>query len=52
VFRCGHFLNVLAAFVTIAFVIFFLVVKPVTALMSLARTGSRGPSHPQVPRVP
>ncbi len=37
VFRYGHFLNALIAFVTIAFVVFFFVVKPVNALMSLAR---------------
>jgi large conductance mechanosensitive channel len=37
VFRYGHFLNVLIAFVTIALVVFFFVVKPVNALMSLSR---------------
>jgi large conductance mechanosensitive channel len=37
VFRYGHFLNVLLAFVTIAFVVFFFVVKPVNKLMSLSR---------------
>ena len=33
-FRYGHFLNALLTFVLIAAVIFFLVVKPVNALMS------------------
>ena len=37
VFRYGHFLNVLIAFVTIALVVFFFVVKPVNRLMELAR---------------
>jgi large conductance mechanosensitive channel len=37
VFRYGHFLNVLVAFVTIALVVFFFVVKPVNRLMSLGR---------------
>jgi large conductance mechanosensitive channel len=37
VFRYGHFLNVLLAFVTIALVVFFFVVKPVNRLMSLGR---------------
>ena len=35
-FRYGHFLNVLIAFVTIAFVVFFFVVKPVNALVLLS----------------
>jgi large conductance mechanosensitive channel len=35
-FRYGHFLNVLIAFVTIAFVVFFFVVKPINRLMELA----------------
>jgi large conductance mechanosensitive channel len=37
VFRYGHFLNVLIAFVTISFVVFFFVVKPINRLMELAR---------------
>jgi large conductance mechanosensitive channel len=37
VFRYGHFLNLLLAFLIIAFVVFFFVVKPVNALMSLSR---------------
>jgi large conductance mechanosensitive channel len=36
-FLYGHFLNVLIAFLTIAFVVFFFVVKPVNTLMSLSR---------------
>jgi large conductance mechanosensitive channel len=37
VFRYGHFLNVLIAFVTISFVVFFFVVKPINRLMELSR---------------
>jgi large conductance mechanosensitive channel len=37
VFRYGHFLNALIAFVTVAFVVFFFVVKPVNRLMSMAQ---------------
>jgi large conductance mechanosensitive channel len=33
-FRYGHFLNALIAFLTVAAVVFFLVLKPVNALMS------------------
>jgi large conductance mechanosensitive channel len=36
-FRYGHFLNVLIAFVTIAFVVFLFVVKPINRLMELSR---------------
>jgi large conductance mechanosensitive channel len=36
VFRYGDFLNALIAFVTIAVVVFFFVVKPVNALISLS----------------
>jgi large conductance mechanosensitive channel len=36
VFRYGDFLNALIVFVTIAFVVFFFVVKPVNALISLS----------------
>jgi large conductance mechanosensitive channel len=36
VFKYGHFLNALIAFVIIAFVVFFFVVKPINALNSLA----------------
>ena len=37
VFRYGHFLNALVAFLTIASVVFFFVVKPVNRLMELSR---------------
>ena len=37
VFRYGHFLNVLIAFVTVALVVFFFVVKPINRLTELAR---------------
>ena len=37
VFRYGHFLNVLIAFVIISFVVFFFVVKPINRLMELSR---------------
>jgi large conductance mechanosensitive channel len=36
VFKYGHFLNALIAFVIIAVVVFFFVVKPINALTSLA----------------
>jgi large conductance mechanosensitive channel len=50
VFRYGHFLNVLVAFVTIAFVVFFFVVKPVNKLVSLAqRRESPDPSTRKCP---
>ena len=37
VFKYGHFLNVLISFVTIAFVVFFFVVKPINRLMEMSR---------------
>jgi large conductance mechanosensitive channel len=37
-FRYGHFLNALLAFLVVAAVVFFLVIKPVNALLSRART--------------
>ena len=37
VFRYGHFLNALIAFVTIALVVFFFVVKPINRLTELSR---------------
>ena len=37
VFRYGHFLNVLIAFVTISFVVFFFVVNPINRLIELSR---------------
>jgi large conductance mechanosensitive channel len=38
VFRYGHFLNALLSFVLIAGVVYFLVVKPVNALMARRKT--------------
>ena len=38
-FRYGHFINALLTFVIIAAVVFFLVVKPVNALMARMKTG-------------
>jgi large conductance mechanosensitive channel len=37
-FRYGHFLNALLSFLIIAAVVFFLVIKPVNALLARART--------------
>jgi large conductance mechanosensitive channel len=37
-FRYGHFLNALLSFLIIAVVVFFLVIKPVNALLARART--------------
>jgi large conductance mechanosensitive channel len=50
VFRYGHFLNVLFAFVTIAFVVFFFVVRPVNTLVSLA--SRRDSPDPNTRRCP
>jgi large conductance mechanosensitive channel len=36
-FKYGHFLNALISFVIVALVVFFFVVKPMNALMSLAQ---------------
>jgi large conductance mechanosensitive channel len=50
VFRYGHFLNALIAFLIIALVVFFFVVKPVNALMSLSqRRESPDPSTRKCP---
>jgi large conductance mechanosensitive channel len=38
VFRYGHFLNTLVSFITIAAAIFFLVVRPLNALMARRKT--------------
>ena len=52
-FRYGHFINALLTFVIIAAVVFFLVVKPVNALMARMKTGrGRGGADAQVPGVP
>ena len=51
-FAYGSFLNALLSFVLIATVIFFLVIKPVNALMDrLGVTAKRG-AGARVPRVP
>ncbi|HET6749461.1 MAG TPA: large conductance mechanosensitive channel protein MscL [Actinomycetes bacterium] len=50
VFKYGHFLNTLIAFLIIAWVVFFFVVKPVNALMSLSqRRESPDPSTRKCP---
>jgi large conductance mechanosensitive channel len=50
-FRYGHFLNVLLAFVTVALVVFFFVVKPINRLMELAnRRESPDPSTRKCPQ--
>jgi large conductance mechanosensitive channel len=49
-FRYGHFLNALISFVIVALVVFFFVVKPVNALMSLSqRRESPDPSTRKCP---
>jgi large conductance mechanosensitive channel len=49
-FKYGHFLNVLIAFVIIALVVFFFVVKPINALMTLSqRRESPDPSTRKCP---
>jgi large conductance mechanosensitive channel len=51
VFRYGHFLNVLLAFITVALVVFFFVVKPINRLMELAnRRESPDPSTRKCPQ--
>jgi large conductance mechanosensitive channel len=50
VFKYGHFLNTLIAFLIIAWVVFFFVVKPVNALTSLSqRRESPDPSTRKCP---
>jgi large conductance mechanosensitive channel len=50
VFKYGHFLNALISFVIVALVVFFFVVKPVNALMSLSqRRESPDPSTRKCP---
>jgi large conductance mechanosensitive channel len=50
VFKYGHFLNALIAFVIIAWVVFLFVVKPANALMSLSqRRESPDPSTRKCP---
>lgn len=49
-FKYGHFLNALISFVIVALVVFFFVVKPVNALMSLSqRRESPDPSTRKCP---
>ena len=50
VFRYGHFLNQLLSFLIIAAVVYFLVVKPVNALMSRRKT--EGPLDEAVRECP
>ena len=50
VFRYGHFLNLLIAFVTIAFVVFFFVVKPVNTMVSVS--SRREPPDPNTRKCP
>jgi large conductance mechanosensitive channel len=50
VFKYGHFLNALISFVIVALVVFFFVVKPMNALMSLSqRRESPDPSTRKCP---
>jgi large conductance mechanosensitive channel len=50
VFKYGHFLNALLSFVIVALVVFFFVVKPMNALMSLSqRRESPDPSTRKCP---
>ena len=50
VFKYGHFLNALISFVIVALVVFFFVVKPVNALVSLSqRRESPDPSTRKCP---
>ena len=52
-FVYGIFLNALLSFLIIAAVIFFLIVRPLNALMEHKRTrGAGGRGHARVPRVP
>jgi large conductance mechanosensitive channel len=50
-FRYGHFLNVLLAFITVALVVFFFVVKPINRLMEMAnRRESPDPTTRKCPQ--
>jgi large conductance mechanosensitive channel len=50
-FRYGHFLNVLLAFITVALVVFFFVVKPINRLTELSnRRESPDPSTRKCPQ--
>jgi len=50
VFRYGHFINVVIAFILIAAVLFFFVVKPVNALISRSR--KQPPADPTTRKCP
>ncbi len=50
VFRYGHFINVVIAFILIAAVLFFFVVKPVNALISRSR--KEPPADPTTRKCP
>ncbi len=50
VFRYGHFINVVIAFILIAAVLFFFVVKPVNALISRSR--KEAPADPTTRKCP
>ncbi|HSR27596.1 MAG TPA: large conductance mechanosensitive channel protein MscL, partial [Actinomycetes bacterium] len=51
VFHYGHFLNVLLAFIAVALVVFFFVVKPINRLMEMAnRRESPDPSTRKCPQ--
>jgi large conductance mechanosensitive channel len=50
VFNYGHFINALVAFIMIAAVVFFLVVKPVNALISRSR--KQPPADPTTRKCP
>ena len=50
-FQYGHFLNVLIAFITVALVVFFFVVKPINRLMEMAnRRESPDPTTRKCPQ--
>ena len=50
-FQYGHFLNVLIAFITVALVVFFYVVKPINRLMEMAnRRESPDPTTRKCPQ--
>jgi large conductance mechanosensitive channel len=50
VFRYGHFINVVIAFIIVAAVLFFFVVKPINAL--IARSRKEPPADPTTRKCP
>jgi large conductance mechanosensitive channel len=50
VFNYGHFVNALVAFIIIAAVVFFLVIKPINALISRSR--KQPPADPTTRKCP